>query len=100
MDFEDIEDKAPTQEFDVAQGREVGEYAVKSVATANLLMAIANQLARTAKFSNVSSLTLFFPQGQGAETIQIYYLGFLGHWTEVFLSSSTIHYQRLTIFPL
>ncbi|KAF9452328.1 DUF1000-domain-containing protein [Macrolepiota fuliginosa MF-IS2] len=65
MDFDDIEDKTPTQELDVAQGREVGEYAVK-----------------TAKFSNVSSLTLFFPEGQGADTIQIYYLGFLGHWTE------------------
>lgn len=38
---------------------------------------------RTAKFSNVSSITLFFPAAQGAETTQIYYVGFLGHWTEV-----------------
>ncbi|KXN84565.1 PITH domain-containing protein P35G2.02 [Leucoagaricus sp. SymC.cos] len=65
MDFDDTGDRAPTQEFDVAPGREVGEYAVKTV-----------------KFSNVSSLTLYFPEGQGADTIQIYYLGFLGHWTE------------------
>lgn len=31
FDFEDAVDKTPTQEFDVAQGREVGEYAVKYV---------------------------------------------------------------------
>ncbi|KAJ3572550.1 hypothetical protein NP233_g3002 [Leucocoprinus birnbaumii] len=65
MDFQDIEHHTPTQEFEIPQGREVGEYAVK-----------------TAKFSNVSSLALFFPEGQGGDTIQIYYLGFLGHWTE------------------
>ncbi|KAK7454561.1 hypothetical protein VKT23_011313 [Stygiomarasmius scandens] len=65
LDFSDIADKTPTQEFDVAQGREVGEYVVK-----------------TAKFSNVSSLTLYFPEGQGADTIRIYYIGFLGTWTE------------------
>ncbi|KAG5635781.1 hypothetical protein H0H81_010141 [Sphagnurus paluster] len=29
LDFDDINDRKPTQEFDVAQGREVGEYAVK-----------------------------------------------------------------------
>ncbi|KAF8824997.1 hypothetical protein HHX47_DHR7000603 [Lentinula edodes] len=29
LDFQDVTDKKPTQEFDVAQGREVGEYAVK-----------------------------------------------------------------------
>lgn len=31
LDFDDVSDKTPTQEFDVAQGREVGEYAVKYV---------------------------------------------------------------------
>ncbi|GLB33646.1 putative PITH domain containing protein [Lyophyllum shimeji] len=65
LDFSDIGDRKPTQEFDVAQGREVGEYAVK-----------------TSQFSNISSVTLFFPESQGAETTQIYYIGFLGHWTE------------------
>jgi len=65
LDFNDISDRKPTQELDVAQGREVGEYAVK-----------------TSQFSNISSVTLFFPESQGAETIQIYYIGFLGHWTE------------------
>ncbi|KAJ7920737.1 DUF1000-domain-containing protein [Mycena leptocephala] len=65
FDFEDISDKTPTQEFAVAQGRDVGEYAL-----------------RIAKFSNVSSVSLFFPRSQGADTTQIYYVGFLGHWTE------------------
>ncbi|KAJ6511895.1 galactose-binding domain-like protein [Mycena vitilis] len=65
FDFEDIADKTPTQEFAVAPGRGVGEYAL-----------------RTAKFSNVSSISLFFPGSQGADTTQIYYVGFLGHWTE------------------
>ncbi len=29
MDFEDVNDKTPVQEFDVVQSRDVGEYAVK-----------------------------------------------------------------------
>jgi len=65
LDFEDIADKKVTQEFIVAQGREVGEYAVMA-----------------AKFHNLSSITLFFPASQGADTTQIYYVGFLGHWSE------------------
>ncbi|KAF9067231.1 DUF1000-domain-containing protein [Rhodocollybia butyracea] len=65
LDFQDVTDKKPTQEFDVAQGREVGEYALKP-----------------AKFPNVSSLTLFFPASQGAETVRIYYIGLLGTWSE------------------
>jgi len=65
LDFGDIADKVPTQEFDVAQGREVGEYALKAF-----------------KFSNLASITLFFPGAQGADTTQIYYVGFLGTWTE------------------
>ena len=31
LDFDDAVDKAPTQDFDVPQGREVGEYVVKCV---------------------------------------------------------------------
>jgi len=65
LDFGDTTDKEPLQQFDVAVGREVGEYAVKP-----------------AKFSNVSSVTLFFPASQGAETTRIYYVGFLGQWSE------------------
>ncbi|KAJ6584559.1 PITH domain-containing protein [Mycena capillaripes] len=76
FDFEDITDKTPTQEFAVAQGREVGEYAL-----------------RTAKFSNVSSISLFFPASQGADTTQIYYVGFLGHWTERKLSAPVTVYE-------
>ncbi|KAG1821561.1 galactose-binding domain-like protein [Suillus subaureus] len=65
MDFNDVSDKAPVQEFDIPQDRNVAEYAVK-----------------TAKFNNVSSLTLFFPAAQGADMTRIYYVGLLGHWTE------------------
>lgn len=38
---------------------------------------------RPAKFPSVTSLTLFFPASQGADTTRIYYIGFLGQWTEV-----------------
>ncbi|KAJ7644418.1 galactose-binding domain-like protein [Roridomyces roridus] len=65
FDFEDVAEKTPAQEFEVAQGREVGEYAL-----------------RTVKFSNLSSVSLFFPRSQGADSIKIFYVGFLGHWTE------------------
>lgn len=61
LDFDDVANSQPVQEFVVVQNREVGEYAVKP-----------------AKFSNVSSITLFFPSSQGADTTQIYYIGFLG----------------------
>ncbi|KAI0059204.1 DUF1000-domain-containing protein [Artomyces pyxidatus] len=65
LDFSDAAEREPSQEFTVAQGREIGEYAVKS-----------------AKFPNVSSITLFFPESQGAETTRIYYIGFTGQWSE------------------
>ncbi|KAH9925524.1 galactose-binding domain-like protein [Fomitopsis serialis] len=50
--------------FDVAQGRDVGEYHVMP-----------------AKFSNVTSVTLFFPESQGADTTRLYYVGFLGSFS-------------------
>ncbi|CAL1715723.1 unnamed protein product [Somion occarium] len=65
LDFSDIADLKPTQEFDVAQGRDIGEYHVMP-----------------AKFPNVTSITLFFPASQGADTTRIYYVGFLGQWSE------------------
>ena len=54
-------------------------------------------VTRTAKFSNLSSITLFIPASQGAENTRIYYVGFLGSWTEVgqyFVS----HYQEFSFF--
>ncbi|CAA7268165.1 unnamed protein product [Cyclocybe aegerita] len=75
LDFDDVTDKQPIQEFDVPRGREVGEYAVK-----------------TAKFSNVSNLTIFVPAAQGADATRIYYLGFLGTWTE------TKHQPVITVY--
>ncbi|KAI0049010.1 DUF1000-domain-containing protein [Auriscalpium vulgare] len=65
LDFSDTTEKEPTQEFVVAQGREVGEYALKP-----------------AKFPNVSSVTLFIPASQGADITRIYYVGFVGVWSE------------------
>ncbi|KAG6373304.1 galactose-binding domain-like protein [Boletus reticuloceps] len=65
LDFDDVSDKSPAQEFEVAVGREVGEYAV-----------------RATKFTNVTSVTLFIPSNQGADTTRVYYIGFLGQWTQ------------------
>ncbi|KAK2463484.1 hypothetical protein APHAL10511_004570 [Amanita phalloides] len=65
LDFNDVTDKVPSQEVNVVQTREVGEYSIK-----------------TAKFSNTSSISLYIPSSQGADTTRIYYLGFLGHWSE------------------
>ncbi|KAI0723688.1 galactose-binding domain-like protein [Fomitopsis betulina] len=61
VDFSTVNDLKPVQEFDVAQGRDVGEYHVMP-----------------AKFSNVTSITLFFPESQGAENTRVYYVGFIG----------------------
>ncbi|KAH8094571.1 DUF1000-domain-containing protein [Cristinia sonorae] len=87
LDFSDIADRKPTQEFNVAQSREVGEYHVMSV---SFVEASGGQnplfstlvFDRPAKFPNVTSVTLFFPASQGADTTKIYYVGFLGSWTE------------------
>ncbi|KAF8510938.1 DUF1000-domain-containing protein [Hysterangium stoloniferum] len=76
FDFEDASDMTPVQELTIVQSREVGNYAVKP-----------------AKFSNISSITLFFPSSQGADTIQIYYLGFLGTFTERNQAPTTIVYE-------
>jgi len=65
MDFSDASDKTASQEFNIPQSRDVGEFAVKP-----------------AKFSNISSLTLFFPESQGADSIRLYYIGLMGSWTE------------------
>ncbi|KZT42181.1 DUF1000-domain-containing protein [Sistotremastrum suecicum HHB10207 ss-3] len=65
LDFDDIASKPPVQEFEIVQSRDVGEYTVKA-----------------AKFPNVSSITLFFPSSQGADSVRLYYVGFRGIWTE------------------
>ncbi|TBU46920.1 PITH domain-containing protein [Dichomitus squalens] len=65
VDFSDLEDRKPAQEFTIPQRREVGEYHVLP-----------------AKFPNLTSITLFFPASQGADTTRVYYVGFLGQWSE------------------
>ncbi len=45
----------------------------------------------------MTSITLFFPASQGAENIRIYYVGFLGQWTEVNLFSFVRQSTRLII---
>ncbi|KAJ7729712.1 DUF1000-domain-containing protein [Mycena olivaceomarginata] len=82
--FQDISDKTPTQEFTVAQGREVGEYALRYELPL---------WHRNRKFSNVSSISLFFPEAQGADTTKIYYVGFLGLWTERKMSAPVTVYE-------
>ncbi|KAH7106264.1 DUF1000-domain-containing protein [Auriculariales sp. MPI-PUGE-AT-0066] len=73
IDFDDVATKQPTQEFELVQNRDVGEYHVKAT-----------------KFSNVSEISLFFPASQGAETIQLYYIGFMGTWTEVRVQRASV----------
>ncbi|KAF8340749.1 DUF1000-domain-containing protein [Cantharellus anzutake] len=66
LDFNDASQITPTQEFEVAQSAEIGEYAVKQ-----------------AKFPNVRSLTIFIPSSQGAEETRVLYLGFTGEFKEL-----------------
>lgn len=49
------------------------------------------KFSRAAKFTNISSLTIFFPASQGADETRIYYLGFLGQWSEVSAVMITIY---------
>ncbi|KAH8117751.1 DUF1000-domain-containing protein [Phellopilus nigrolimitatus] len=65
VDFSDISEKDPAQDFAIPQGRDIGEYAVKA-----------------SKFANLSSLTLFVPAAQGSEKSRIYFIGLRGSWTE------------------
>lgn len=65
LDFSEISERKPIQEFEIPKGRDIGEYHVMP-----------------AKFPAVTSVTLFFPASQGADTTRIYYIGFLGQWSE------------------
>ncbi|KII89615.1 hypothetical protein PLICRDRAFT_39727 [Plicaturopsis crispa FD-325 SS-3] len=65
LDFDSVSDKEAAQGFDIPQDRDIGQYPVKPV-----------------KFSNVTTITVFFPASQGADTTRVYYVGFLGTWSE------------------
>lgn len=54
-------------------------------------------VTRAAKFSNLSSITLFIPASQGAENTRIYYIGFLGSWTEVSQLSVYLIIRRFSL---
>jgi PITH domain len=67
VDFEEATSQPCAQEFDLVQSlREAVEYQV-----------------RVSKFSNVKTLSLFFPSNFGAESTRIYFIGFKGEFTEV-----------------
>ena len=82
LDFDDAADRVPTQEVNIVETRQVGEYAIKCVRKPIFCHSMLSFLFRAAKFSNVSSISLYFPS-QGRDCTRIYHLGFLGHWSEV-----------------
>lgn len=51
--------------------------------------------SRAAKFTNISSVTVFFPASQGDDKTRIYYLGFLGQWSEVSANVTAISCGRV-----
>ncbi|KLO05769.1 DUF1000-domain-containing protein [Schizopora paradoxa] len=66
LDFSDIADRPASQEIAIPRTQDVAEHIVKA-----------------SKFSNISTLTLFFPAAQGADTLRISYIGLRGTWTEL-----------------
>ncbi|THH28229.1 hypothetical protein EUX98_g5948 [Antrodiella citrinella] len=82
LDFSDIAERKPTQEFNVVQSRDLGEYHVMLVFPSIWPRVVLSFGNRPAKFPNVTSITLFFSASQGADTTKIFYVGFLGSWTE------------------
>jgi hypothetical protein len=65
VDFDEVS-KPCQQEIELVQSRDAVEYQVK-----------------VSKFSNVQTLSLFFPSNFGAESTRIYFVGFKGEFTEV-----------------
>ena len=64
IDFDSAPDTPPTQKLEsIPQSREVVEFPLKP-----------------AKFPDVTTIHLFVPASQGAETSRIYYLGFKGEF--------------------
>ncbi|GAA5839520.1 hypothetical protein JCM5353_002775 [Sporobolomyces roseus] len=64
LDFDEATSTEVTQEFEIAETREVAEYIV-----------------RPAKFPSVTSLTLFFPSNHGEDTTRISFVGFKGEYS-------------------
>ncbi|KAI6042457.1 galactose-binding domain-like protein [Pisolithus marmoratus] len=71
LDFSDVQDMTPTQEFEVP------------VSSDSLRVpGQVSTLREAAKFSSLSSVTIFIPSNQGADTTKLFYIGFLGHWSQ------------------
>ncbi|KAL0077001.1 galactose-binding domain-like protein [Phycomyces blakesleeanus] len=67
MDFDAAQSYTPTQTWELVQGHnDVLEYST-----------------RITKFTNVRTLTLFFPDNFGGDTSIVRFLGFKGEWTEL-----------------
>ncbi|CAO3671023.1 unnamed protein product [Umbelopsis vinacea] len=67
IDFDDVNDLQPVQEYDLVRGSDdVVEYTTRST-----------------KFSNVRNITLFFPENYGEDTTILRFLGFKGEWSEI-----------------
>ncbi|KAK9729627.1 hypothetical protein K7432_000145 [Basidiobolus ranarum] len=69
VDFDNADSMTPTQEWELVQAeahKDVVEYAT-----------------RITKFTNVRSVTLYFPENYGEDTTVLTYIGFKGDWTEI-----------------
>ena len=74
LDFTNVDSIAPTQEFDLSEFTDGPvQYNFKS-----------------AKFYNVSSLTLFFEKSHGSTITEINFIGFQGEFSQVTIMESTM----------
>ena len=69
----------------------MSRFASKCYKVSDFSASTSVMLARPAKFPSVTSITLYFPASQGADTTRIYYVGFLGVWSEVRHSAELVY---------
>lgn len=86
IDFENVEDLKPTQEFELAENPNGDleynvKYALKSLKSIKifaLTFFFFFFVRSAAKFLNLSSITFFFPSNFGADSTEIFYIGMKG----------------------
>jgi hypothetical protein len=92
IDFDDVSDLQPVQEWDLVRGSDdVVEYTTRLVKWLHAcwwwnqldVLTGVESLCRSTKFSNVRNITLFFPENYGEDTTILRFLGFKGEWSEV-----------------